>query len=74
MQIDILARAPSGTLTLVEVKMQTALGLAHLPREQRLRLARAASVLAQFEPVQLALALLEPGRLTLLPVDALTDF
>ena len=73
-QIDLIGRAPSGTLTLVEVKMQTASECAHLSRAQLGRLARAAACLAELEPVQLAAAFVEGDKIRLLPVDALTPF
>ncbi|MBX3022514.1 MAG: YraN family protein [Bdellovibrionales bacterium] len=70
-QLDIVARSPRGILTIVEVKMQSPRAIAFLSRTQNQRLLRAASVLAQCEPVQLVLALVESSRLRLLPVDAI---
>ena len=71
-QVDILARDPSGVLSVVEVKSKSQ--LAHISFGQRRRLFRAASVLSGFEPVQLVLALYRDGGLELLPVDGLTDY
>jgi Holliday junction resolvase-like predicted endonuclease len=69
-QVDILARDPSGLLSIIEVKSQSR--MAHLSRSQRTRLLRACSVLAEFERVQLVLALMSLRDLVLLPVDGLT--
>jgi Holliday junction resolvase-like predicted endonuclease len=67
-QIDLLARSPSGVLSLVEVKSDN--GVASLGWKQRARLERVAGVLAEYEPVQLVLALVGPrGDVLLLPVE-----
>jgi Holliday junction resolvase-like predicted endonuclease len=72
-QVDLIARAPSGVLHLIEVKSQSHAGLAHLPETQKRRLLIAAHFLAGFEPVELILALVGI-EIELLPVDALTGF
>lgn len=69
-QLDIVARSPQGVLTILEVKMQTPSGLAHVTSRQRARLLKASAVLAQSEPVQLRLVLLSHARLLLLPLDS----
>lgn len=76
MQIDIVARSPrpESTLTLIEVKTRTSYDLAHLSIRQARRLAAAAAVLAQEEPIEILLAFVEHEKVQLLPVDALTDF
>ncbi len=68
-QVDILARSPHGLLTIVEVKMQGHLQLAHLSPKQRRRLARVACFLSQFEPIEILIAFVEPARIELLPLD-----
>lgn len=68
-QIDLIMRAPSGVLALVEVKSQGYARIAHLPFKQKLRLLRVATFLAGFEPVEVYLALMTGAQLTLLPVD-----
>ena len=69
-QLDIIARSPAGVLTILEVKMQSPLRLAHVPFKQKERLFRAAEVLAQSEPVQIKLVLIEPSHVQILPVEA----
>lgn len=71
-QVDILARAPDGTLTLVEVKTRSA--LAHVSRGQLARLRRVARFLAQFEPIEMRLALVDARGVQLLPLEELTAF
>lgn len=71
-QIDILARSPAGVLTIFEVKTQSQQRLARLSLKQYLRLSRAASMLAQCEPVQLCLSTFGPEGIRCLPVDGLT--
>jgi Holliday junction resolvase-like predicted endonuclease len=68
-QIDVIARDPNGILTIVEVKSQTTSGMAYLPRRQQRRLERAASVLAQWEPIEIVLALVEDDKIVLVPVS-----
>jgi Holliday junction resolvase-like predicted endonuclease len=68
-QIDLMMRAPSGVLALVEVKSQGYGRIAHLPFKQKRRLFHAATFLAGFEPVEVHLALMAGAQLTLLPVD-----
>jgi len=68
-QLDLLMRDPSGILMIVEVKTQGRGRLAHLNWSQRRRLMRIAAFLAQWEPVELRLALVEGHDLRLLPVD-----
>lgn len=74
-QVDLLARDPKNVLTIVEVKLKSA--LTHLSYGQRRRLFRAGQVLAGFEPVQLVLVQVSEQasaqELILIPVDALTD-
>lgn len=72
-QVDVLARDPRGLLTIVEVKSQTASGMAHLSRAQARRLERVSRAFAEFEPVQILLAFVSDGKVLLLPVDGLTD-
>lgn len=69
-QVDILARAPSGVLTLIEVKTS----VPRIARGQLARLRRVASFLAQFEPVEFRLALAGPGEVQLLAAEELTGF
>ena len=69
-QVDLLMRTPDGLLTLIEVK--TGGEAARLAWSQRRRLLRVTTFLAQFEPVELQLALVSRGNLRLVPVDALT--
>lgn len=71
-QLDLLARDPSGLLYIIEVKAQSARGLAHLSYVQRARLIRICGFLAEFEPTELGLVLVEGQKVALLPVDALT--
>lgn len=66
-QVDILARSPSGLLNLIEVKSNT--DVLHLSWSQRRRLFRAAAFLSSFEPVELQVAVIRRGHVTLLPVD-----
>ncbi len=73
-QVDLLVRSPDGVLTIVEVKMQNAFGVAHVTPAQGRRLARVAQFLAEFEPVQMRVAFVEKQRVSLLPVDGLTGF
>lgn len=71
-QIDLLMRAPEGTLTILEVKSGSA--LARLAPAQKRRLIRISNFLAQWEPVDLQLAFVSRLNLRLLPVDpALTE-
>jgi Holliday junction resolvase-like predicted endonuclease len=74
-QIDIVARSPGGLLTLIEVKTGSPSGgFAHVSRTQMSRLARAAALLAESEPVEIRLAFVEGDKVHLLPADGLTDF
>jgi Holliday junction resolvase-like predicted endonuclease len=70
-QLDIVARSPAGTLTIVEVKMQSGWGMAHVPARQAERLLRAAAYLAQAEPVQILIAFTSASEIRLLPFDSL---
>ncbi len=65
-------RSPAGVLAVLEVKMQTPSQQARLTARQQHRLMRVTQLLAQWEPVELHLALLERQKLQLLPVDGLT--
>ncbi len=67
-QVDLLSRSPSGVLTLIEVKGQGVSGLAHLGHWQAVRLSRVCTFLAQWEPIDLQLALVSSTRITLVPV------
>jgi hypothetical protein len=66
----LLTRDPSGTLCLIEVKSDS--HLAHLSGRQKARLLRVANFLAQWEAVELFLAVADGVTVELIPVDALT--
>jgi hypothetical protein len=65
-QVDILARSPDGVLTVVEVKMASA--LAGVSWRQRRRLARVALVLAEYGPVELMVALVSGDEVQVVPL------
>jgi hypothetical protein len=67
--VDLLMKNPSGVLTLIEVKGSH---FTHISPSQKRRLFRTASFLAQWEPVEMRLALVAGAKITILPVDALT--
>ena len=71
-QVDLLCRNPAGILTIIEVKGQSAGGLARISARQRHRLFRASGFLAEWEAVEMLLALVDGSKVGLLPVDALT--
>jgi Holliday junction resolvase-like predicted endonuclease len=71
-QIDLLMRDPRGLLVLVEVKTQSPSRMASLGPTQARRLQRTCGFLAQWEPVEMRLALVSGEKLELLQVDALT--
>lgn len=71
-QVDLLMRNPHGLLTLLEVKTQSEGHMAHLSGRQRQRLFRISAFLAEWEPVDMRLVLVEGAKFTVLPVDALT--
>lgn len=73
-QVDILARPRDGTLTIVEVKMQTPYDHAALSRTQWRRLMNVSRFLGEFEPVQMRVAFVQNQTVRLLPCDALTAF
>ena len=50
-QVDVLARDPSGILHLIEVKAQRPDGLARLAHSQRRRLFRVCTFLSHWEPI-----------------------
>ncbi len=72
-QVDLLMRTPQGLLSVVEVKTEQMSGMARLGRSQRSRLLRVCGVLASHEPVEMWFAIKQGQKLTLLPVDSLTD-
>ena len=69
-QVDLIARAPDGVLTVVEVKSQQP----WMPGPQLFRLKKICSFLAEFERVELCLAFVHKSSVTILPVDRLTEF
>lgn len=71
-QVDLLMRDPKGALVLIEVKTDGFSEMGHLTRGQARRLMRVCAFLAQWEPIELRLALVSGQALRLLPVDALT--
>lgn len=71
-QIDLIARNPQGLLTLIEVKTQGSAQMAQISFKQMQRLLRTCTFLAQWEPLELRLALVQGTNVRLLPVDALT--
>lgn len=70
-QVDIVARDPGGLLHLIEVKSNTY--VMHLSGAQKRRLFRVAALLAEYERVELGLAVPAGKGFHLIPVDALTD-
>jgi Holliday junction resolvase-like predicted endonuclease len=71
-QVDLLMKNPAGVLTLIEVKGNGYGRLAHISYRQMQRLIRTVEFLAQFEAVEMRLALVEGIKIAVLPVDALT--
>lgn len=68
MQVDILARSPSGVLSVIEVKSFNEVAV--LGWKQRARLETVAAVLAEVEPVDLLVAVVDrAGFVLLLPVE-----
>jgi hypothetical protein len=69
-QVDLLMKNPAGSLTVIEVKSLSS--MMRVTRRQFRRLFRASAFLAQWEPVEMRLALVDGARIVVLPVDALT--
>jgi len=63
-QVDIVARAPDGVLTLIEVKSR----LPWNPGRQFFRLNKVCTFLAEFEPVEMRLAFVHAQGITILPL------